>query len=264
MEIKLLFLSIVVLCFIAVSAIADIYPTAPTVLGDNGYEDNLQEVFDGMTLLPTPGVSQITTTTDAITDSWDSYWQPAAGGSAIATMIIEITAGFDTQTFGIYDASNPATKLQIFAGADSPGFTGKASLTFYTDGTIRVHWDDGGPTDVISAPFAVDGSGTPTFGFYLSNWYSDTLLNADGKDHMFAYQGKATDADKISLPPFSPGFWTDNHFALAFEDASGLGDGDYQDFVVLIESVVPVPVPAAVLLGILGLGVVGLKLRKHA
>jgi hypothetical protein len=32
----------------------------------------------------------------------------------------------------------------------------------------------------------------------------------------------------------------------------------------MVESVVPIPLPGAVLLGILGLGVVGLKLRKYA
>ncbi|HUU19406.1 MAG TPA: hypothetical protein VMW72_19810 [Sedimentisphaerales bacterium] len=210
------------------------------------------------------------TLTDALVDSWDSYWQPSAGGGAVATMIVEITSGAGAQTFGIYDASAPTTKLEIFAGVDSPGASGKAFLTFYSDGTIKVAWDDGIPGPVTSAPFAVDALFRPTFGFYLNTWYSDNLLNSDNLDHMLAYQGKATNPDTVLIPPFASGDWTDNHFALAFEDGGtpsiwpAPGDGDYQDFVVLIESVVPVPLPAAVLLGILGLGVAGLKLRKYA
>ena len=41
-------------------------------------------------------------------------------------------------------------------------------------------------------------------------------------------------------------------------------DGDYQDMIVLIEGANPVPVPAAVLLGLLGLSAAGIKLRKWA
>ena len=162
------------LCFSAAPALADIYPTAPVVFGPGtAGEDSLQTVFNKMTIAPTLGLSQVITTTDAITDLVDSYWEPTAGGGAFATMIIEITAGASTQTFGMFDASNPATKAQIFAGGDSPGTTGKATITFFTTGVIQVHTVLGG--DVFSAPFAVDADGAPTFGWYLSNWYSDTF-----------------------------------------------------------------------------------------
>jgi hypothetical protein len=44
----------------------------------------------------------------------------------------------------------------------------------------------------------------------------------------------------------------------------GTADTDFQDMVVLIEGANPVPVPGAILLGILGLSVAGVKLRKFA
>jgi hypothetical protein len=47
-------------------------------------------------------------------------------------------------------------------------------------------------------------------------------------------------------------------------EVENLGDADYQDLVVEISKAAPVPVPAAVLLGVLGLSIAGLKLRKFA
>jgi len=269
MKTKLIILSIAALCFSAAPVLADIYPTVGPggmVLGDNGYEDNLQEVLDGITVYPTVGVSQVTTTDDAILDDWDSYWEPTAGGGAFATMVVEITSGARSQIFGLYDASNPGTTVTIFLGPEAPGY--KSTISFLSTGMIKVTTEDTllNPvsTKWSTAPFAVDALGAPTFGFYLNSWKSDTALNSDGKDHMVAYQGKATNADKLLISPYSAGDWTDNHFIVAWEDATNLGDGDYQDLVILLESVNPVPVPGAVLLGILGLSAAGIKLRRFA
>ena len=82
---------------------------------------------------------------------------------------------------------------------------------------------------------------------------------------MVAFEGKGIDT--IQIANLAPGLWTTNEYALAWEDLKGGGDGDYQDFVVMVESVVPtaVPVPAAALLfgsGLLGL--MGIARRKQA
>ena len=50
-------------------------------------------------------------------------------------------------------------------------------------------------------------------------------------------------------------------YLVAFDPGT---DGDHQDMVALIEGVNPVPVPGAILLGMLGLSVAGVKLRKRA
>ncbi len=93
-------------------------------------------------------------------------------------------------------------------------------------------------------------------------WYSDTSLNGDDADHMYAYEGVG---DTIQIGGFAPGPWTSNEYILAWEDLDAeFADFDYDDMVVLVESVSPVPVPAAVLLGFLGLGAAGLKLRRFA
>jgi len=224
----------------------------------------LQGVLDSRTLEPVPGVSSIDVDMDAYNDSVDSYWRNTAVGS-VATMIVEM-AGFATNNrFGIYDPADPSNTLELFDGAGIAGST--HTVIVAADGHIWL--------DVYDATPEAQFSGT-WFGYYLDStvgygnglqdgggfFYSDTSLNNDGMDHMFAYKGQG---DTIDLP--SP--WLDAvvgpaYHILAWEDlAAPYTDGDYTDMVVMVESVM-VPVPGAVLLGMLGLSVAGVKLRKYA
>jgi hypothetical protein len=87
---------------------------------------------------------------------------------------------------------------------------------------------------------------------------------------MGAYQGK--DTDTIQILPYAPGIWDDDEYVLAFEDlhsmhwgnGNGINDGpewsdtepDFTDFVVMVESVSPIPEPSSMLL--VGAGLIGL------
>jgi hypothetical protein len=252
MKTKLIILSILALCL----------GTAPAMAATFGPPDPqpLQGVLDGITTAPVAGSSSVNVKTDDLADSVDSYWAITAAGGSIHTVIVELAGFAATIKFGIYDPTNKLNSVQVFGGAATAG--SQAAIGIAADGSVLVNFVDTG----------VDFAAGNMFGYYLDAtvgnanaaavFYSDTSLNADGFDHMYAYQGK--NIDTVQLPGLAPGLWTDNEFVLAFEDLWTGGDRDFTDFVVMAESVMPIPVPGAVLLGILGLSAAGIKLRRFA
>jgi hypothetical protein len=212
-------------------------------LGDNGGEDNLQEVFDSI-YVSGAGI-------DAINDqSPFALFTNQASGGAVATFVIELTAGAAGQTFGIYDAGDPTNKAEIFDGGDTAG--SQALVSFLATGEVRVN-----------GVSVATGFGTPyQFGFYLGSGgvfrYTEDSLNPSGGAYALTYNGQ--NDTTIQIPPFGPGLFSSDEWIIAFEDGT---DADYQDMVVLVESISPVPAPGALLLGVMGMGLVG-WVRKRA
>jgi len=269
MKTKLLILSIAVLCFSAAPAMAIMYPKGPVVIditGGNGERD-LQSILDDITVSPNFHDSTVDVTQDAVLDSWDSYWEVTGSQNASATFIIEIANNAGINTFGIYD-DNSNKWLQVFGGGAS---TGDYALIHEDGGVMTVYEYDGSTKTQVNS--STSDFGGNLFGFYLGRengpiFYSDSSLN-NGDDQMFAYQGNDIDyitATKIAEITDEGRLFTQGEFILAWEDIAirDYADKDYNDLVLIIESVIPVPVPAAVLLGLLGLSVAGLKLRKYA
>ncbi|MBU6417627.1 MAG: DUF4114 domain-containing protein, partial [Xanthomonadaceae bacterium] len=183
-----------------------------------------------------------------------SYWNIGGTGGSFNVILAEIAGNAQVNTFGIFDPSNPANTLQLFSGPDSPGARG--TLVYNGGGNFQFALF-GQPA--TSATFG-DGA---TFGYYLGTpggfFYSDPKLNnsageagnpySDGMHHMVAYQGgNGTNINATG------GALLSNEFLLGWEDTAFQGsDLDYNDFVVLVESVHSVPEPAV--LGMFGLGV---------
>ena len=227
----------------------------------------LQDALDALTTHPISGTSSITVTTDNIPDGTsvgDSFWANTGYGSTHA-LIIELAGWKDTNKFGVFDPTNTGNKLEVFGGGAVIG----DFHTLYIDESLGKFWLDTATS--TPPPGAKTFNHGGEFGYYLDSsaqsdggvFYSLTGANSDNLDHMYAYQGVG---DTMNLPGIAGSSVIDDaYYILAWEDQDkSVTDYDYNDMVVLVESVFPVPVPGAILLGILGLSVAGMKLRKYA
>jgi hypothetical protein len=224
-----------VLVFAAsVSLEASIINTRPVYVnptGGDGPGTSLQDIFNDITVSGTP--------VDAVNDQTPfAVFQNDASGGAVATMIIQLSANNQSTAFGLYDLWNTANKAQIFAPGAASGT--QALVSFMANGDIYVNF-----------ALAAQGFGGG-FGFYIdlnnqqNTFYTQDSENVNGEAHALVYQGNGS--TRIQVGDLNEGIFTPNELIMAWEDQPlDVSDNDYQDMVVLVESVSPyVPEPATI------------------
>jgi len=157
-----------------------------------------------------------------------AFFNISAGASAKAKYAA------DTSTFGYILGS---TYVPVITGITTNGNANGNNIQSETVGSI--------PLSANPLVFAIYNTNT------LSTWSTNTATNADGDVHVdvFAYGNPATTQEYI----------------LAFEDlgANQGSDFDYNDLVVEVDGVRPVPEPAGLILFTFGgLGIAGYTWRR--
>jgi hypothetical protein len=227
--------------------------------------DSLQTALDDITVSG-PGIDTVNDQT-----GYEVFTNTATGNST-ATLTFEFSEGATNSNFGIYNVNSPDQKVQLFDGAN---YSGAGSTVFFADSQIAVSNVQFSPTTgaAVNAGFEFYDYDWNEFGFYLekadgTSFYTQEALNG-GYQQAVVYQGD--DETVTDLPGRPQGTFTDNEFIIAFEDEwlGSVSGGDYDDFVVIVESVEPVsvsvPEPGAIISvpepgAIAGLGVVGASL----
>lgn len=213
---------------------------------------SLQTILNDITV---GGASSVDVQADQI--EMDQYWRLTGSGTSAATMVIEIAGNSTLNSFGIYDAGNVANKIVLFEGGATSGH--KATVSIWSNNHVVV-------SDVTNLVYRQADFTGSTFGYFLQGpggtFYSDNTLNYNGADKMVSFAGTG---DLVQLSGNNPGTWTPNEYILAWEDLGAGADNDFNDMVVMVESVEPIPEPTT--MGLMGLGLLGLGLmarRKKA
>jgi hypothetical protein len=166
---------------------------------------------------------------NVLTDQQNAQvWQTSASGNATFTLMIELTGSAAGNNIGVYHAGLAAPPLdQIFPGAAAAGWF---ATCHFAGGNLVVTLFDN--NSIIQGQNFYAGIPANNFGFYLQGpggtFYSQDARNGGGLAQVLTYLGTGQNF----------GDWWE-----CFEDAGAAqSDRDFDDAVLLIQSVVPTAV----------------------
>lgn len=165
---------------------------------------------------------------DVQNDQLDAQtWSTSISGNSTLTLMLEIAGLATSNSIGVYNGNDASPALfQVFPGAATQGWY--ATAHFGTDGSLVVSLFD--QNSVYQGQNSYMGVDRNNFGFYIQNpggtFYSQDSRNA-GYAHVLTYAGTG----------INYGDWWE-----CFEDLpNATSDFDYNDAVLLVQSVAPVP-----------------------
>ncbi|MEQ9239140.1 PEP-CTERM sorting domain-containing protein [Coleofasciculus sp. E2-BRE-01] len=225
-------------------------PVANTAGSDDAI--SLQDLLNQITLSG-PGI-------DVENDQkpFDLFTNQSSGASE-NTLLFEIAGFAPENVFGIYKADNPSFRVPIFIGDNDQGDA--ASVFFLADNSVGVSTLAFPPEfpPVADPNFQIYEDFGNMFGYYLTNPLGETFFSEDRLNTNNAAQGlifQGDDQTVLQAPGRQPGVFSDNEFIIAFEDklvGGSESDFDYQDFVIIAESITPKSTPEPATLAGLGL-----------
>jgi len=166
---------------------------------------------------------------NVLTDQQDAQvWQTSVSGNATFTLMIELTANAQLNNIGVYNAGLGAPPLDlVFPGAAAAGWF---ATCHFSGGNVVVTLFD--QNSVIQGQNFYAGIPGNNFGFYIQGpngtFYSQDSRNPGLKAQVLTYLGTGQNF----------GDWWE-----CFEESSVAAgsDQDFDDAVLLIQSVVPTP-----------------------
>lgn len=192
-----------------------------------GPEQNLYDIDIGHTsILKTLYGNQVMQIDDFGAIITDQVWLNLNGGANV-----EVKYAAYTQNLGYIADTSGGSFTSLIADISANGYLSGLSTTLppASSGLEYFRWAD-------------QTSGAPL-------WTSKIADNSDALDHMVTFL--------ITGGPSA------GNYAIAFDDQLGGGDRDFQDLVIEVDGVSPVPVPGAFLLGSIGLAFTSWKLRRR-
>lgn len=158
-------------------------------------------------------------------------WQTGVSGNTEFTLMIELAGNAPANNIGIYNATDPnpvPALFQVFPGAASAGYFANVTFRNSPSRAIVTLFDDQANILGQTTYLGVDRT---AFGFYIQGpgglFFSQDLRNVSGEPHVLTYAGTGINAGE---------WWQ------CFEDLAGQGLGaDFDDAVLLLQSVVPTP-----------------------